>query len=93
MRAATDLTVAFKLKVREAPTDRLPRRECYRLLEILSQAGMPLDNFEEAAIRLEECRKLYEPYIHTLSRFLFLELPEWIPRDGGAPQLSREKVG
>jgi hypothetical protein len=39
---------------------------------------MELSDSVEAEQKLAALRRIYEPYVYTLSQFLFVELPPWI---------------
>jgi hypothetical protein len=64
----------------DAP-DRLSEAELSALHETLGEAGVDVDLaiFRD---RLNALRKGYEPYAHSLSRELLMELPPWMPLDG-----------
>jgi len=58
--------------------DRLPPDENERFRAVLAQAGYKLRDDEASRAKLAELRAMYEPYLHSLSRFLYLEVPPWI---------------
>jgi hypothetical protein len=74
---AVDLAQLFNVPPVHA-TDRLPARELERLRAVLTQAGFRLRDDEASRAKLVELRAMYEPYLHALSRFLYMELPPWI---------------
>ncbi len=79
-----DLVHVFQLEAdesrrREAEPTRLPDTELMALCAALEGTGFsPCDDFESKA-RLMALRKLYEPYASTLSDYLQLSLPAWVP--------------
>ena len=73
-----DLAQVFFAGPRGTPPDRLPPAEFMRLHNSLSQAGYQLRKDEDSIKKLNELREMYEPYLHALARFLFVELPPWI---------------
>jgi hypothetical protein len=77
-RVAQDLAGAFRLKPHSPPTDRLRHADFQKLCGLLSVAGMELSDSEETEQKLAQLRGTYEPYVYTLSQFLFVELPPWI---------------
>jgi hypothetical protein len=77
-RVAQDLAGAFRMKPHSPPTDRLLHPDFQKLCGLLSLAGMELSDSEEAEQMLAALRRTYEPYVYTLSQFLFVELPPWI---------------
>jgi Ion channel len=66
----------------EAPPNhqgnRLPPAELERLRVLLTNAGFQLRNDEASYKKLADLRTMYEPYLHALSRFLYMEVPPWI---------------
>jgi hypothetical protein len=76
---AVDLCQVFAVSPLPPPTDRLPGDDRARLWAVLSEAGLSLRTGEEAAPRLTELRRMYEPYAAALSRRLLMSLPAWLP--------------
>ncbi|HYK82098.1 MAG TPA: potassium channel family protein [Gemmatimonadales bacterium] len=68
-----------------ALVDRLPPPELARLRAVLAAADLPLTEAGAVGERLAEVRRMYEPYVTALSRFLLQPLPAWYydtpPRD------------
>ncbi len=66
----------------EAPSthegNRLPAPELERLRAFLTKAGFQLRDDEASHKKLADLRSMYEPYLHALSRFLYMEVPPWI---------------
>ncbi len=50
----------------------------HRLHISLSQAGYQLAQGRRFNQKAQELREMYDPYLHALARFLFVELPPWI---------------
>jgi hypothetical protein len=73
-----DLAQVFFSKPRTAAPDRLPPEQFARLYASLEQAGYHLRNDEASKNKLKELREMYEPYLHALARYLYVELPPWI---------------
>jgi Ion channel len=67
------------------PSDRLPADDLARLRASLAAAGVALHVGAGADEKLAELRRMYEPYVEALSRYLIMPLPPW--RAGAA---SRE---
>lgn len=98
--AMVDLSQIFVTRPAEPERDRLPAEELARLRATLAAAGLRLRDTPEAAQKLAELRRLYEPYLYSLGDFLLMELPPWIPtgkladnwqttawsRNGGPPE-------
>jgi len=73
-----DLAQVFFAKPVAAAPDRLPPEQFARLYASLEHAGYQLRNDEASHTKLKELRDMYEPYIHSLARYLYVELPPWI---------------
>jgi Ion channel len=73
-----DLAQLFHAPPRSLPLDRLPPAEFDRLRAQLADGGFELREREAAAAKLSELRQMYEPYLHGLSEYLYMEIPPWI---------------
>lgn len=62
--------------------DRLPPGEVFRLRQTLAGYGIFLQDGDQAAAKLAELRRLYEPYVNALADYLLLDLPPWFPLRG-----------
>jgi hypothetical protein len=49
-----------------------------RLRGVLAAAGIPLRDGPVADQKLAELRRMYEPYVNSLSHYLMMPLPSWI---------------
>lgn len=58
--------------------DRLPPAELVRLRRHLAEAGLQLHDGLAADQKLAKLRRMYEPYVESLSRYLLLSLPPWM---------------
>src|SRR2546422_9933046 len=75
--AVVDLCAVFRLKPMPPPVDRLPPSEEKRLESWL--AGEVRFRADEASVaKFRALRAMYEPYVHALSSFLIMPLPEWV---------------
>jgi hypothetical protein len=45
----------------------------------LAAAGVPIEEGPEAEERFEDLRRLYGPYLSSLSEYLLMPLPAWLP--------------
>jgi hypothetical protein len=79
--AVVDLAQIFNTAPREITVDRLPFDELNRLRSALAGAGVRLAAGPTAEQRLSELRGMYESYVFTLSEFLIIQLPRWLPTD------------
>jgi len=61
-------------------SDRLPPDARARMLESLATVGVPLPSPDSASAgNLKRLRTMYEPLVHSLSAFLLMPLPPWVP--------------
>jgi hypothetical protein len=58
--------------------DRLPPPVFERLRATLTAAGFMLRDDKASLTKLAKLRAMYEPYLHALSRYLYIEVPPWI---------------
>lgn len=75
--AVVDLAQVFGAPPRRAPEDRLPPAALARLRDVLVAIGLPLVLSGDTDARLAELRRLYEPYVASLSQYLMQPLPAW----------------
>jgi Ion channel len=76
--AVVDLAFVFKTRPRAPERDRLSEEELLHLRTTLAAENLHLRTGGEADERLRELRRMYEPYVYSLSRYLHLDLPPWI---------------
>jgi hypothetical protein len=83
--AAVDLAQVVGAQYSPHDVDRLTAADRARLRTELSWRGVSLSaamheekKDADAANRLQDLRAVYEPYVHALSRRLFMTLPPWI---------------
>jgi len=76
--AVVDLSLVLHVVPKEPLIDRLPPRELALMRQTLAAEGVQLREDAEVAPRLNELRRLYEPYVHSLSLRLRLSLPPWV---------------
>jgi Ion channel len=89
--AVRDLCAVFRLEPASPPDDRLPAAEEKRLESVLAAVGLRLRSDEASVAKFMSLRSTYEPYVHALSRFLLMPLPEWVPPE--AVQPGWHKIG
>ena len=76
--AIVDVAQIFVAAPLAPPQDRLPPEDFARLRRALASAGLTLRDDKEAARKLAELRKMYEPYVYVLSEHLLMPLPPWL---------------
>ncbi|MCX6381393.1 MAG: potassium channel family protein [Armatimonadetes bacterium] len=83
--AIIDLALILYIEPQDPPMNRLDDEQWQRLTHSLKHAGVPLaDTSATTRAQLAEMRKQYEPYVYSLSKALFLELPPWIMKEATA---------
>ncbi len=80
--AMVDIAQVFNQKPQKQPADRLPPEKLQVLRELLAAEGVTVCNSPSLEKRLTELRAMYEPYVATLSEFLLMETPDWLPKPG-----------
>jgi Ion channel len=76
--AVVDLSLVLHVVPEEPLIDRLPLRELASMRAMLAAEGMQLREIAEVSLRLNELRRMYEPYLDSLSHRLQLSLPPWV---------------
>lgn len=77
--AVADLCAVFHLTPLPPPSDRLPPSERERLESFLTSSGLRLRCEQDCLAKFSTLRGMYEPYVNSLSIFLMMPLPDWIP--------------
>jgi hypothetical protein len=75
--AVVDLAQVFSTPPRQTD-DRLPASQLARLQERLAKSGKTPKLGADFEQRLGELRRMYEPYVLALARYLALPLPPWV---------------
>ncbi|HYL56024.1 MAG TPA: potassium channel family protein [Gemmatimonadales bacterium] len=75
--AVVDLAQVFSTPPGSAE-DRLPPVDFARLRDRLTSGGLRLNARPDFDVRLGELRRMYEPYVVALARYLSLPLPPWV---------------
>jgi hypothetical protein len=79
-----DLALVLRCPPREPESDRLPANELAHLRSVLVTRGLQLNDGREVDERLVHLRKMYEPYVYSLSDHLCLDVPDWFTESGRA---------
>jgi len=77
-----DLAQVFDCRPHKPKHDRLTPDELVRMRAILKEAGLKLREGNTVDQKLSELRRMYEPYVYSLSVYLHIAIPFWIPRSG-----------
>ena len=75
---AVDLAQVFSTPPSERLAERLTPADLTGLQARLADGGMRLRDGAETAARLSELRRMYEPYVVALARYLSVPLPPWV---------------
>jgi hypothetical protein len=76
--AVVDLAQIFNASPQAPKADRFPPAEIERLRAVLAAANIALRSGAQADQQLAELRRMYEPYVNSLSKYLMMPLPPWI---------------
>jgi hypothetical protein len=76
--AVVDLSQVFRAKPHAPAHDRLSPDRLEEFRAAVAEAGLKLRQGSEAEQRLKDLRRMYEPYIYSLSIYLRMSLPPWI---------------
>jgi Ion channel len=76
--AVVDISNVLDIPPRPPDRDRLPDADHKALLTSLREAGCPFRDDGDAVARLNELRRMYEPYVNALSERLLMPLPSWL---------------
>ena len=79
--AVVDLYAIFGLAPVSLPVDRLPPAEEKRLEGFLAAADVRMRADEASVANFMALRAMFEPYVQSLSSFLIMPLPAWIPSE------------
>lgn len=77
--AVVDLALIFQRPPREPEKDRLPLEQLEHLRADLEANGLKLRRGSTADQKLIELRQMYEPYVKSLSSYLAITIPPWVP--------------
>jgi hypothetical protein len=77
--AIVDLSLVFNQPPHRGGKDRLPPDELDRLRSVLAEAGIELKKGDEVGQQLVELRRMYEPYLYSMSHYFRLVVPSWLP--------------
>ncbi|HLZ56886.1 MAG TPA: potassium channel family protein [Ktedonosporobacter sp.] len=76
--AAVDLAQVYGAPPRTPRQNRLASVDFERLREALREVGLQMRDEEGAEQRLEDLRRMYEPFVASLADHLLLTLPPWV---------------
>jgi hypothetical protein len=80
--AIVDLAQVFNCPPRKPKHDRLSPDELARMRIILTEAGLKPRGGDIVDQKLSELRRMYEPYVYSLSNYLRIAIPPWVPKAG-----------
>ena len=78
--AIVDLAQIFNCPPHEPVQDRLPSADLTSLRTTLTSAGLKIREGSTVDQKLSELRRMYEPYVYSLSNYLHITIPPWIPK-------------
>jgi hypothetical protein len=76
--ALVDLAETFHTPPTPPQPDRLPPETLKQLRSALADSGVRLCEGDDADRKLAELRRLYEPFVNALAKFLLIPIPPWV---------------
>ncbi len=76
--SVVDLSQIFRAKPHLPAHDRLPPDKLAALRAVIAGAGLKLREGSEADQKLADLRRMYEPYVCSLSTYLRISIPPWV---------------
>jgi len=76
--AVVDLSLIFRTSPCAPDRDRLPSADLAYLRSTLAVTGLKLSEGKAVEQKLTELRRMYEPYVYSLSTYLHIAIPPWI---------------
>jgi hypothetical protein len=80
--AIVDLAQVLNCPPRKPKHDRLPPEGLVHMHTIFTEAGLKLRDGDGIDQKLSELRRMYEPYVYSLSKYLRINVPPWVPKPG-----------
>ncbi|MHB8732643.1 MAG: potassium channel family protein [bacterium] len=89
--AVVDISIMFDQPPEPPQPDRLPEGDRAALMSMLRANGCRIRDDAEAAARVDELRRMYEPYVNALSRRLAMPLPAWLGVQGARDNWQKSR--
>jgi hypothetical protein len=86
-----DISIVFNLPPEPPLPDRLSDANRSALMATLRAGGCPVRDDVEATARVDELRRMYEPYVNALSRRLAMPLPAWVGEPGARDNWQKSR--
>ncbi len=80
--AIVDIAQIFNCPPQEPVSDRLPSDDLSDLRAALAEAGLKFREGKGIDEKLSSLRRMYEPYVFSLSSYLRISVPPWIMKSG-----------
>ncbi|MBA3946368.1 MAG: two pore domain potassium channel family protein [Herpetosiphonaceae bacterium] len=82
--AAVDLSQILNARPDGAAAERLPAADFQKLRTMLEPVGVFRTPGSTPEQRVQELRRMYEPYLNALSHYLLVTLPTFVPANGAS---------
>jgi Ion channel len=89
--AVVDISNVLDVPPEPPDRDRFPESDREALLTMLRGAGCTFRGDADAVARINELRRMYEPYVNGLSRSLVMPLPSWIGVQGARDNWQKSR--
>lgn len=87
-----DLALVLHAAPHVLPSDRLSQKD-FHLVRSLVDREIPVRNIHQSESQLHGLRRMYEPYVFSLSERLLMPLPPLASKVPGTGQLADQRVG
>lgn len=89
--AVVDISNVINVPPQPPSPDRLSAADRSALMAMLRSAGCRIRDDAETAARVDELRRMYEPYVNSLSRVLLMPLPPWVGVQGARDNWQKSR--
>ncbi|HEV2283517.1 MAG TPA: potassium channel family protein [bacterium] len=89
--AVVDISIMFNQPPAAPQPDRLPEADWAALAAVLRANGCKIRDDADATARVDELRRMYEPYVNALSRRLAMPLPAWLGVQGARDNWQKSR--
>jgi hypothetical protein len=86
-----DISNVLDVPPRPPDESRLSEGDRTALFAMLRAAGCPVRADEDAAARVSDLRRMYEPYVYSLSQRLLMPLPRWVGEPGARDNWQKSR--
>jgi len=89
--AVVDISIMLNRPPEPPLPDRLPDGDRAVLMTMLREGGCRVRDDADATARVDELRRMYEPYVNALSHRLAMPLPAWLGAQGARDNWQKSR--